>query len=466
MNHIMRYLLPAILMLCSLSAQAQALFFDTANVSAVAATQAEIMRKIAEARAKASADSARRAIRSIDELYTYIDSADVSEHNEYVYQKALPAYALAPLVYSDYIWVDTTANFHADYSGKPAFRWIEEQQAMSRKLRNMQRKMFFEHPELVKYNINMLPEAPKRYFAVVDPTAHTIQMEEVTVTPGKTTMSSLKVKKKHWISTFNASLQFSQAFISPNWYQGGNNNVNALGNVYYNVKLNPVYHPKVLFETTALYKLGLNNAPDDSIHNYSISEDLLQVNTTLGVKAIRHWYYSLTGQFKTQCLRSYPTNSTKLRTAFLAPGELNVGLGMTYNYSNKKKTLSFDASIAPLSYALRMCLNPDVDPTLYNIPAGERFSNKYGSSAELKTMWKITYNIIYTGRIFTFTDYTNTQIDFENKFSFEVNRFLTTQLYWHLRYDSHTPPSRDPAWKNLQMKEILSMGFAYKFSSL
>lgn len=108
------------------------------------------------------------------------------------------------------------------------------------------------------------------------------------------------VKKRHWIRTFASSLQFSQAYVSPNWYQGGNNNLNTLIKVQYDVKLNPKYHPNLLFVSTLRYKLGLNSAPDDDLRNYSISEDLLQFNSTLGIKAASRWYYSLTAQFKTQ----------------------------------------------------------------------------------------------------------------------------------------------------------------------
>ena len=252
-------------------------------------------------------------------------------------------------------------------------------------MRNAQRYFFNNHPDKVRYNIALLPEAPKEYHAVLNPEDHTIEIKEVIKdAPMAPTIAAAEVKKRHWIRTFNASLQFSQAYVSPNWYQGGNNNLNMLANIYYNVKLNPEYHPKLLFETTAQYKLGMNSAPDDSIHNYSISEDLFQVNSTFGLKAAKRWYYSLTCQFKTQLLNSYPSNSRELRASFLSPAELTVGLGMTYNYANTKKTVTFDASIAPLSYNMRICRDRRIDPAIYNIDNGRRVQNNFGSSAELK----------------------------------------------------------------------------------
>jgi hypothetical protein len=275
-----------------------------------------------------------------------------------------------------------------------------------------------------------------------------------------------KVDHKNWIHSFTGTVQFSQAYISPNWYQGGNNNLNMIANAIWNVKLNQAYHPKLLFESTIQYKLGMNSAPDDSLRNYSISEDLFQVNSTFGVKARDRWYYSVTTQFKTQLLNSYTSNTNTLRSAFLSPAELNVGVGMTYNYANKKKTFTFDASLAPLSYNMRICTNSRMDETNYNIAEGHKTVSQYGSTAELKMTWKICYNISYTSRVYVFTNYDYLQADWENTLSFTINEFLSTQIYAHARYDTTTPKVDDNSkWKKLQFKEILSFGFAYKFAT-
>ena len=68
--------------------------------------------------------------------------------------------------------------------------------------------------------------------------------------------------------------------------------------------------------------------------------------------------------------------------------------------------------------------------------------------------------------MFAFSDYESFYADWENTVIFEINRFLTTELRANLRYDTETPACDDPSWKKLQVKEILSIGFAYKFSSL
>ena len=453
----LRTLYAAAMVAISISATAQARYFGTARVSddnGVAATTADTVR-------------VERTPRSLEELNAYLDTVDMSSYDRLMSTRRLPRTVFLPAVFTGFEYPDTTSVFTPDFSGNPATEWIEEEMAMQRKIKALNYNLFLNHPENVTYNINLLPEAPKAFHAVVDPEKHTIAIEEfANKAEAVNPIDVGPAKKRHWIRTFTASLQFSQAYVSPNWYQGGNNNLNALGQLYYNVKLNTQYHPNLLFETTAQYKLGINSAPDDTVHSYNITDDIFQVNTTFGIRAHKRWYYSFTGQFKTQLLNSYQSNSQNLRSSFLSPGELTAGIGMTYNYANAKKTFTFDASLAPLSYALRTCISDKIDPTKYNIEAGRKVSHHFGSTAELRLFWKICYNISFSSRIFAFTDYETAQMDWENTLVFEINRFLTTQIYCHARYDSSTPRCDDPSWKKLQVKEILSIGFAYKFSTI
>lgn len=379
----------------------------------------------------------------------------------------LPSYFFLPAVYSHYDFPDSVDLAVPDFSGEAAMRWLEDANSVAARMKRIRHRFFFGHPELTPYLASELPDAPKKYSAVVNPSDFSVDIVETVTGPADVpTVKAKEVEKRHWIRGFNVSLQFSQAYVSPNWYQGGNSNINGLANIYYNVKLNQAFHPNLLFESTMQYKLGINNAPEDKVHSYNISDDLLQLTSTFGVKAARRWYYSVSGMFKTQLLNSYKPNSNDVQSAFLSPGELNLGVGMTYNFTNTNKTISFDASISPLSYNLKTCTYWRVDPTAYEIAEGRKCRHKFGSSAELKFQWKISYNITYSTRMFAFTDYSDAYADWENTIVFDINRFLTTQIYAHLRYDSATQPCDDPQWHKLQIKEILSIGFAYKFNSI
>ncbi len=381
----------------------------------------------------------------------------------------LPAsFFIIPPIFDTFVYPDPTrAPFEPDYSGSEALRWIEDLVSIDRRKRQYRQYMVVHTPYAVEYNVRTLPEPPEEVVLTINPKDYTLEsvMSRSQDVLEASNITGPEIKKKHWVRNFRASLQFSQAYVSPNWYQGGNNNLNGILDIVYNVKLNEKFHPNYLFETNVSYKLGLNSAPDDPYRDYTISEDIFQATSTLGIKAIKKWYYSLNANFKTQLLNSYNKGTNDLRAALLSPGELNVGVGMTYGTTNKKGNCKFDATINPISYNLMMCFNDRLNVTAFNIEEGHHTANKVGSSAELKLAWKIASNISLNSRLFAFTDYSRAYADLENTVIFEINKYLTTQIYAHLRYDTNTPYV-DPEWHKLQVKEIFSLGVSYKFSTI
>ena len=382
----------------------------------------------------------------------------------------IPATFFGPVVFNGYEMMDSFDLMDMRGSGvvQDAMTWINREVDMSKRMRRVKQNYIINNPQHVKYNYDSLPAPPKEFTAVVDPTKSTIVVKDLNLNKSEVEqhVEVNEVKRVNWLRSFDGSVQFSQAYISPNWYQGGNNNLNMIANAIYNVKLNQAFYPNLLFDTTVQYKLGVYSAPDDSLRNYSISEDIFRINSKFGLKAAKSWYYSVTADFKTQLFNGYKKNSNDLQASLLSPAELNVGLGMTYSYANDKKKLSFAASIAPLSYTLKICTNDKMDETAFGIDEGRTTAHQFGSSAEGKMTWKLMYNITYTSRLFLFSNYEYVQGDWENRLSFDINRFLSTQIFVHLRYDSGSSHAPNASWKDWQMKEILSFGFSYKFSTI
>ncbi|MCM1521648.1 MAG: DUF3078 domain-containing protein [Muribaculaceae bacterium] len=404
------------------------------------------------------------------EFYSMIDSVAL---NEPVLSTRLRRFYLRPVVFDKLRIMDDTLRLStppavvAEMVDPWVYEWINEETLRRGLVTRARQAYFVNNPELVIYNEAHLPEPPKEFTATIDPETASIVFKEVIALEAPKPVLETEIDRKHWLRKTSADLQFSQAYISPNWYQGGNNNLNALLNLFYQVKLNQAFHPKWIFDNTFQYKLGINNAPDDKLRDYNISEDLFQWNMTAGYKSTKRWYYSLAASFKTQILNNYKPNSDKLKAAFLSPGELNVGLGMTYAYANKKKTFTFDASISPISWNLKTCMRKRMDETSFGIEEGRKWVNEIGSSAEGKLTWKICDNISLRSRLFVFTDYKYIQGDWENTIQFAINRFLSTQIYVHARYDSTTKrPDEFTEWHKLQLKEILSFGFSYSFSTI
>lgn len=351
-----------------------------------------------------------------------------------------------------------------------AFNWLDDAIFNGRLIRQTRQRYMIANPGEVRYNESLLPEPPRRYHAVVDPTTAMISIIEdngLTLTPpAPDSLTAPEIKKRHWIHNFDSKLQFAQAYVSPNWYQGGSNNLTIMFGALYNVKLNQAFHPNLLCEATVSYKLNVHGTPEDSLRNYNISEDLFQFNGKFGFRAARKWFYSVTASFKTQFFHSYEINKPQLKAGFLSPSELNLGLGMTYNHTNARKTFVLDVSISPLSWNMKTCIERNMNVEDFGIRPGHKVVHEYGSNAEMKIQWNLAYNIHYVSRMFIFTDYTYLQGDWENTFSFDINRFLSTQLQVHLRYDSSTPRLEDSRWHVWQLNEVLSFGFSYKFATI
>ena len=278
-------------------------------------------------------------------------------------------------------------------------------------------------------------------------------------------LPEVELKKKHWLHKVGSMLQFSQAFVSPNWYQGGNNYLSMLFGFNWNVTLNQVFHPKILFQSDLQYKVAFSSNPKGYYHKYTIAEDNFQYNLNTGLKAAKDWYYSFNLQFKTQLFNNFEENSDVRTAAFLSPADLNMGLGMSYNHKNKLGTFQYTLTVSPLSYNLKVCLknNDIIDHAIYGIAADRHTKSEIGSNLDFTMDWKITANISYKTRVFMFTDYHYFLTDWQNTFNFDINKFLSTQLFVHLRYDGSTESYRH--WKKFMMREILSFGLSYSFST-
>lgn len=304
-----------------------------------------------------------------------------------------------------------------------------------------------------------LPEDDKSLGAYI----RNLDLPEVSAT--NAILPEFAQRKTHWLHSFNTGLQFSQAYVSKNWYQGGNNYLALLFNFYWDVQLNPTYHPNEIFQSTLSYKLGVNSIEENAVgRKYSLSEDLFQYNVKYGFKAFTKWFYTITGQFKTQFFNNYKSNSNEKSASILSPADLNLGLGMTYSMENQKKTFSISASIAPLSYNMKACIADDIDHEQFNIAVDKHVHSEFGSSGEMNMTWTASKSVSMRTRVFAFTDYTYFQGNVETTWDFAINKFLSTQIYVNLRYDSSSDFNAS-RWHHWMLKEILSFGLAYSFST-
>ena len=377
---------------------------------------------------------------------------------------SLPAAFFMPAVYEPYHHEADRVDLNSrpsDLTPSPTYR-LDRQVWMCHAASNMRQRLFFARPDLVHYNVNTLPEVPKQYEMLVDPSSARVIVQEVKPSASPVSVAQVELDRQRWINKLSFNLQFSQAYVSPNWYQGGNSALNMILDINYTTKLNTKFYPKLMFENTFQWRTALTSSPDDEYRNYNLTENRFEINSKFGYKAGAHWYYTINGMLKTPVFNAYKSGTETRTGSLFSPGEFNVGLGMTYTL--KKEKFTMNATIAPISYNLKTCIDKQIDETSFGITEGKKALSAYGSTVDMTCTWQICYNVSWTSRVFAFTNYDYVQVDWQNTFKFTINRFLTANLNVDARYDSTTKPQADNKWHQVQLREILSLGFSYAIS--
>lgn len=269
--------------------------------------------------------------------------------------------------------------------------------------------------------------------------------------------TEIKTKKPNfWKTSGETWLQFQQNYISGNWSQGGEstNTLSSGLNLYANYN----DQKKIQWDNKFEARLGFTTAPSDTEHKYRTNSDMLRITSKLLLKAIKSWNYSFQVESKTQSLRSYQNNSTKYTSAFLAPLETKVGIGMDYKKSLKNFNIS--VNIAPLSYRYVYVMEKFL-ASRYGIKNGHRSLQEYGSNTTINSSWQITKNIRWTSHIDAFTSYEKMIANWENTFDFAVSKYLSTKIFMHGRFDDGV--RKKDGYTYFQFKEYLQFGLSYKW---
>ena len=264
------------------------------------------------------------------------------------------------------------------------------------------------------------------------------------------------LRPNFWTKGGSGYLQFSQNYVSDNWYKGGESTKSLLSGLVLYANYNDKH--RIQFENKLEWKLGFITAPSDTLHTYKANNDLFRLSSKFGLKAISTWYYTLSFDFKTQFFPSYQTNTDNLVSAFLSPAELNIGLGMDYKYV-KNALVNLSVLINPINYTLYTVTNEKVDPTKFNIKEGHTHESVIGSRFEANLKWKVFQQLMWESRMSYNTNYEKVFADWENTFTFVVNKYISTKLFVNARFDDGVKRKEGSSY--FQLQEILSFGLNY-----
>jgi len=259
-----------------------------------------------------------------------------------------------------------------------------------------------------------------------------------------------------WQHKANALAQFSQNAVSSNWYQGGTNNLSVLGIL--SGQLNYDDKKSIQWENSAEWRIGFNTVAGDTLRMLSTNDDVVKINSKLGIKAGGNWFYSGSVDFSTQLFSSYNgINSSEKKTAFLTPIRLNIGVGLDYKY---KKI--FSIMVSPVSFKYIYLNNTSLDPKLFGINTGDHELTEIGSSFKALFSYAPVREIQLDSKFSFYTNYQKVEIDWEIVCNFTVNRFMSTRISFNPRYDN-TVIQKAGDKAAIQYKQLLSVGFSHKF---
>ncbi len=257
-------------------------------------------------------------------------------------------------------------------------------------------------------------------------------------------------------SVSDFSLQFMQSYLSSNWYKGGESSNSLIAS--FTAVANYDNQKRISFENKLEMKLGFQDSRSDTLHRYKTSSDQLRMTNKLGLQAIGNWYYTFLLQSWTQFCPSFSSNSTTVNSDFMSPFELVFSIGMEYKLSRNNFTLS--ATMSPLAYDL-IYVGRNSLKSSYGVSESKNTKIEYGSNVTVSYTWKVFNNVSWTGRLYWYSDYSRTLMEWENTISLTINRFLSTKIYLYPRFDDSATRADNGSY--FQFLEQLTLGLSASF---
>lgn len=275
------------------------------------------------------------------------------------------------------------------------------------------------------------------------------------------------------------SLNFSQASFT-NWAAGGQNSV--AGNVIF-AGIADYKGTNNYWENTLLTSYGLIQQGNNDLQK---SDDRLELNSLYGVKAFgKHWYYSGIMNFRTQYTVGYGGDDLDVKASnFMAPGYLNLGLGLDYRPND-----NFQVFISPADAKLTFVLDQDladngdygVDAAVFNadgvkIQDGKNMLFQFGAYVRATYNNEIMKNVNLFTSLDLFSNYLdnpqNIDINWEVLLGFKINEWLTASLNTTLIYDNDISFIRtlddgttEMLGARTQFKQVFNLGVVFNLGA-
>jgi hypothetical protein len=257
----------------------------------------------------------------------------------------------------------------------------------------------------------------------------------------------------YWSKGGNYAFNFTQVSLS-NWASGGQNAVSGVTKLQLFAKYNK---DNTSWENRFDVGYGLSKIEGQALQK---SEDIIDLQSKLGIKASEHWYYSASLAFKSQFAPGYSDAENQNKTSNLfAPADLQLALGMDFKPNDK-----FSAMISPATGKMTIVADDEIDETSYGLDEGATTRLEMGASLKAMLNLEVVKNVGLTSELGLFSNYLdnpqNVDVDWKVGINMKINDYLSASIDTRMIYDDNIKIDGSP---KIQFKEILGIGFNVKF---
>lgn len=273
------------------------------------------------------------------------------------------------------------------------------------------------------------------------------------------------------------SLNLTQVSLT-NWTAGGENSlsVNGLLSLFANLKKG-----NSTWDNSLDLSYGVLQQGEGDVRK---TDDKIDFTSKYGQKAFKNWYYAGLVNFKSQMTAgyNYPDDSNEISN-FLAPAYILGAIGMDYKPSDV-----FTLFISPLTMKTTIVNDQTLaDAGAYGVEAaeydtlggiitrGKTIRSEYGGYLRAQLKKDVMKNVNLLTRLELFSNYTENpdhiDVNWEVLIALKVNKYISATISTQLLYDhdidiaidNNNDGITDKVGPRTQFKEVLGIGFSYKF---
>ena len=258
-----------------------------------------------------------------------------------------------------------------------------------------------------------------------------------------------------WRRELTLMAQITQNYVTANWYQGGSSSFAALTSAKGQISY---IRENFTWENFGEWRMGGSTISADTIHKMNTTDDLFRLYSKGNYRIVPKLFASISSEIETRLLPTYKSNSHNLKSGPFSPFRFTAALGLDY-----KPIKDLSVSFSPLSYkVIHIMDTARVNGKDFGLEPGQQTQHNIGSSVRVEYTWKPVREFTLETKFYMYTNYRNVELDLEINCDFIINRWLTSRLTIHPRYDSSVIMEGDERAK-MQFRELLSIGFAHKF---